>query len=37
MTLVRNGSSDDKEHEAIVLRPEQEEMVPDTLKNILMH
>lgn len=37
MTLIKNSSSDDKEYEAIVPGPEQEEMIPDTMKNILMH
>lgn len=34
--LIRNGSSDDKEYEAVLPGPEQEEMVPDTMKNFLM-
>lgn len=37
MTLIRNGSSNDKEYEAIVSGPEQEEMVPDPMKNILIN
>lgn len=37
MKLIRNGSSDDKEYEVVVPGPEQKEMVPDTMKDLLMH